>query len=165
MSKHRVKRFAHDFAALHHVEVRIVRHNISEALVPFRFLQPAHLFAVHLADDLDGLIGESRSGCDLAQRAGHDRRQQFVAQTMLVVGAALLGDPCQIARRVPFVDAVTVEAGVSPRDGPVAAHRVAVGMLGCIRANDAAPALAVGILQQVATLGDPRQHVIIAIIA
>ena len=37
-------------------------------------------------------------------------------------------------------------------------------MLGCIRANDAAPALAVAVLQQVATLGDPRQHVIVAVI-
>ena len=37
-------------------------------------------------------------------------------------------------------------------------------MLGCVGANDAAPALAVAVLQQVATRGDPRQHVIIAII-
>ena len=58
MGKHRVERFAHNLAAFEHIEVRIVRHNISEALIPFGLLKPAHLFAVDLGDDGNRFIGK-----------------------------------------------------------------------------------------------------------
>ena len=62
-----------------------------------------------------------------------------------MVRPTLLSHPRKVAGRVPFVDAVPVEAGIGATDGPVTAHRIAIRMLGRVGANDAAPALAVGI--------------------
>ena len=92
-----VKRLAHDFAPLQHVEICVVRNNISEPFVPFGLLEPPHLFAVDLADNLDGLIGKRSGRRYLAQRAGHHNSEQLIAQAVLVVGAALFGNPCQVA--------------------------------------------------------------------
>ena len=65
---------------------------------------------------------------------------------MLVVGAALLGHPRQVAGAVPLVNAVAVETGVGAADWPVAAHDVAVGMGGRVRTDHAIPALAIAAL-------------------
>ena len=60
--------------------------------------------------------------------------------------------------------AMLMQAAVGAVDGVIAPHRIAVAMLGAIWANNAPPATAVALLQQVATRCRPRQHVIAAVI-
>ena len=57
-----------------------------------------------------------------------------------------------------------MQATIGAVYGVIAPHRVTVAMLGAVRANDAPPAAAVALLQQVATRCCPRQHVIAAVI-
>ena len=123
-----VETLAHHLAALHQIEVSVIADDIRKALVPLCFFESAHLFAVDFADNGGRLVGVVRCRLDLAQGAGHDNRQQLVAQAVLVVRPALLGHPRQVAGAVPFVDAVAVEAGIRTRNRPVAAHDVTVGM-------------------------------------
>ena len=73
-------------------------------------------------------------------------------------------DPQQKPAAVP-VSAMLMETGVGPVDGHVTAHRVAVRVFQSVGAQHSVPALRVRGLHDSPALVEPRQNIILAVIA
>ena len=147
VTKQGVESAARQLALVLQVEVGVVCLDVGEAAPPFGLFNAAELFALDFGDDFGGLIGVLRRWGQLGQRRVHRLRQQLLTQPWGVGRATIVGHPLQKQTGVE-VHTMRMQAAVGAAGGHVPAFGVAVGVLGTIGADDASPALAVGLGQQ-----------------
>ena len=164
MPKQRVEHVALHLAPRHHVEVRIVRLHVGEAVEPLLLLQPASLLALHLLDPRCRLVGELLGRRDLVRKLAHSLRNQLITQPRRDGRAAVLGDPLQ-KRAAVEVLAVAVIAAERAVERLVPRLDVAVAVGGVVGADDAAPALVVDPAQDHAVVRHPCEDVVHASVA
>ena len=158
---HGIEGGAAQLAAVVQVKVSVIFLNVGKPREPGRPLGATQLAHVHFLNDLRGLVGERLGRGQLVKRLGHHGGDQVIPQAAVMLRPALLGHPLQKAAAVPVL-AMAVVTAERPRDGQIARLGVAVAMLRCIRADDAAPALGVRARQDAALARQPRQDIISA---
>ena len=139
----RIKVGAGQIAARLQIKVPIVGHDVGEAFVPCRPLDPAHLGPIDLGHPRGGGVGKLVGGGQALPHFRHALGQQFIPQPVLDPWPALFKHPIKERRAiqvftVPMVAAKrTVEGAIPGFNLPVRVRRI-------VRADHAAPALGVG---------------------
>ena len=106
---------------------------------------------------------EQVAGLEFSECGLHDRCQQLGTQAGRVRRAPLRSDPFEKGDAIPF-QAMLVQAGVSTVDGHVAALDLAGRVGGAVRTDYTPPAGAVAARGQVPGVGQPRQHIVAAVV-
>ena len=106
---------------------------------------------------------EQVAGLQFGECCLHDRGEQFGTQAGRMCGATLRRHPLKEGDAIPL-EAVLVEAGIGTVDRHVAALDLAGRVAGGVGADDTPPARAVAVRGQVPGLGEPRQHVVRAVV-